>query len=109
VLKTDVLVAHKAFRVKDGKLHFLFRGHEGSTTVPTDTWLRSKAKVVRDGRGRSYRAGFHILMEPEAIAKFDKLTKGKYVIRKVMAMDIHPKPGSRTGVWLARWIFVTPL
>ena len=99
-------IVHKAFRLKDGRLHFLFRGHDGSLAVPLETWLTSKAKVVMDGRGHCYRAGFHVLVGPEAISKFNRLTKGKYVVREVEARDIRRKPNSRTGIWLARHLRV---
>lgn len=60
LLRMDERQVCKAFRPRrDGSLGFLFHGHEGSRTVPRGTWLRARARWVRNGRGRKYRAGFH--------------------------------------------------
>jgi hypothetical protein len=67
----------KAFRKRNRNLCFLVRGHFGSLTVPMDTWLVSKSNLVRDGKGRRYRAGFHILKDMDTVNKFNRLTKGK--------------------------------
>lgn len=99
-------VVWKAFRRKYDKLHFLFRGHLGSLRVPMDTWLTSRQNLVRDGKGRRYRAGFHILKDMDIVDKFNRLTKGKYYFVMVYVKGIRPKPHSRTGVWLARELFV---
>ena len=101
-----IMFGWKAFRNEKDGLHFLFRGHEGSTRVPLRTWLTAKAKLVRDGKGRNYRAGFHFMVNWYDAQKFDRLTKGKYVFRMVEIRGARPKPGSRTGIWLARGIFV---
>ena len=101
-----IMFGWKAFRNEKDGLHFLFRGHEGSTRAPLRAWLTSKAGWVRDGGGRKYRAGFHFMKDWNDALKFNKLTKGKYVFRLVEVRDVRLKPGSRTGIWLARGIFI---
>jgi len=74
----------KAFRPRrDGSLGFLFHGHEGSRTVPRGTWLRARARWVRNGRGRKYRAGFHCFLTLDAAAAFIYATRGKYPVYRV--------------------------
>jgi hypothetical protein len=102
----EYLTVWKAFRRRNDRLCFLFRGHFGSLTVPMDTWLVSKSNLVRDGKGRRYRAGFHVLKDMDIVDKFNRLTKGKYCFAIVHVRGIRPKPRSRTGVWLARELFV---
>ena len=97
----------KAFRPRrDGSLGFLFHGHEGSRTVPRGTWLRARARWVRNGRGRKYRAGFHCFLTLDAAAAFIYATRGKYPVYRVMARGLRPKPRSNAGTWLAREILV---
>ena len=94
---------YKAFRVRNGRLCFLFRGHKGSLEVPIGEWLTAKMRLVRDGKGRRYRAGFHFMWDEESVTKFDKRTKNKYVILKVDVRErVRPKPNSPNGVWLAQ-------
>ena len=100
-------IVWKAFRRRHGKLCFLFRGHFGSLVVPLDTWMTSTENLVRDGRGRRYKAGFHFIRDLKTLHKFNRLTKGKYFFKKVLVRGIRPKPGSRTGVWLARELHVS--
>ena len=45
-------------------------------------------------------------MDTDTIDKFNRLTKGKYYFALVLARGTRPKPHSRTGVWLARELFV---
>jgi len=98
---------YKAFRLrKDGGLGFLFHGHEGSRAVPRGVWLRARARWVRNGRVRRYRAGFHCFPDSDSASAFLILTRGKYVLRRVMAGGLRPKPRSNAGAWLAREILV---
>ena len=99
--------AWKAFRVdRQGRLRFLFRAHAGTSVVPRGTWLEAKARWVREAAGRKYRAGFHCFRRWEDVVRFQKLTKGKYVIREVLVADLRLKPQNRAGSWLARRLYV---
>lgn len=98
----------KAFRVDDrGRLRFLFHAHEGTSVVPLDRWIETKRPWVTDGqRQKMYRSAFHFLREPERVANFNRLTKGKYVMIPIRARGVEPKPRTNVGSWLARKIFV---
>jgi len=99
--------AWKAFRVdRQGRLRFLFRAHAGTSVVPRGTWVEAKARWVHEANSRRYRAGFHCFRDWQAVLAFQKLTKGKYVIREVLAADLRRKPQTRAGSWLARRLFV---
>lgn len=100
------MIGFKAFRIKNNKLCFLFHGYNGSLEVPIGRWLTTKQRRVRDGRGRYYRSGFHFMHDMDAALNFNQLTKGKYEWRAIEAKNIRPKPGSRTGIWLAQKIRV---
>jgi hypothetical protein len=99
----------KAFRVdKNGRLRFLFHAYKGTSVVPLDQWIETSRPWVTDGqRQKKYRSAFHFLREPDRIDKFDKLTKGKYVILPVRVQGIQPKPRTSVGSWLARRIYVS--
>jgi len=98
----------KAFRVDSrGRVRFLFHAHDGSSIVPFNTWIRSKARWVTDGqRQKKYRSGFHFLVETERIDKFDRLTKGKYIFLQVQVRNARPKPRTNVGSWIAQEILV---
>ena len=99
--------AWKAFRLdQQGRLRFLFQAHAGTTLVPVETWLEAKARWVQEADSRKYRSGFHCFRDWEAVLAFQKLTKGKYVIREVLVAGLRQKPRSRTGSWLARRLYV---
>jgi len=98
----------KAFRVDDrGKLRFLFNAFQGSSVVPLDRWIETKRPWGREGKGRKYRVAFHFLRDPDRIAAFNRLTKGKYVIIPIRASRVEPKRNSSVGSWLAKKIFVS--
>jgi len=102
-------MALKAFRIDaDGRLRFLFHAHQHSSLVPLDTWLEARAKWVQDGSGqkRKYRSGFHFFPTGAETGLFDKLTKCKYTILPVIVEDVHPKPRSSVGSWIARRLYV---
>ena len=97
----------KAFRVdKQGRLRFLFQTHNGTSLVPIGVWLEARAIWVREADSRRYRAGFHCFRDWQAVLAFQKLTKGKYVVREVLVADLRRKPQTRAGSWLARRLFV---
>jgi hypothetical protein len=98
----------KAFRIdKQGRLRFLFHTYEGSSLVPLDQWIETKRPWGREAQGKKYRVAFHFLRYEDDIAKFDKLTKGKYVIFPVKVMKIEPKPRTSVGSWLATHLYVS--
>lgn len=101
--------AWKAFRLDEqGRLRFLFKAHAGTTLIHRGAWLKAKARWVREADSRTYRAGFHCFREWEAVLAFQKRTKGKYVIQKVLVAGLRRKPHTRTGSWLARCLYVPP-
>jgi len=107
-VSNQAIRAWKAFRVdRRGQLRFLFRAHAGTSVVPRGIWVEAKARWVREGAaGRKYRAGFHCFRNWQAVLAFQKQTKGKYVIREVLVADLHRKPRTRAGSWLARRLYV---
>ncbi len=98
---------YKVFRpLADGSLGFLFHGHGGSRRVPRGKWLTARARWVRNGRGKRYRAGFHCFLSPEQASAFIVRTGSKYTLSRVAARGLRPKPRSNAGTWLAREILV---
>ncbi|MEX0888120.1 MAG: hypothetical protein WDZ67_01975 [Patescibacteria group bacterium] len=92
-----------------GRLRFLFHPHAGTSVVQFNTWMECKARWVRNPgkRGqKAFRAGFHFFPKEESAAKFQKLTKGKYLILPVLVAEVRPKPRTNVGSWLARYLFV---
>jgi len=111
----ETIIGWKAFRGPDEEgrwdcrnLGFLYHGLGGSRHVPVGTWMVAKAGILRDGVGQRYRSGFHFVRSLDDARAFDRLTKGKYVFFRVQAYGIRPKPGSRTGIWLAKKMRVIP-
>jgi len=102
----EIITGYKAFRLnKDNKLCYLFKTHNGSSTVELDTWL--KTKWVSESNGKKYRSGFHFLRDNNSIEAFNKLTKGKYVFIPVQCRSVEAKPRSRSNSWLAVEIFIS--
>jgi hypothetical protein len=100
------MLAYKAFRIDNkGQLRFLFHTYKGSSLVPLNQWIETKRPWVKEGKKR-YRAGFHFFPKIEDCKRFDKLTKGKYIIIPVEVEDIEPKPRSSVGSWLAKKLLV---
>lgn len=103
--------AWKAFRRDNrGRLRFMFHPHGETSVVPLGTWLETKARWVHNPgkkiKGTAYRAGFHCFLRRADADRFEKLTKGKYLIRPVLVSGVWPKPRSRVGSWLTRRLFV---
>ena len=99
---------YKAFRVDNkGQLRFLFHAYNGSSIVPLDRWIETKRPWGREAKGKKYRVAFHFLRDKEFIPKFDKLTKGKYLIFPVKVRNIESKPRTTVGSWLATHLYVS--
>jgi hypothetical protein len=102
-----MIVGYKAFRIDErGRLRFLFHAHNGSSIVPLDRWITTKRRWGREAKGKKYRVAFHFLKYKEDIARFDKLTKGKYLIFPVKVKNVEPKPRTNVGSWLATHLYV---
>lgn len=101
----------KAFRLKDGKLEFLFHGLNGSKQVPVNQWIKAKQRLVHNPGAKDqprFRSAFHFMPDKAKMEKFDLLTKGKYLILPVAVRGIvRPKPRSNVGSWLATELFVS--
>lgn len=103
--------AWKAFRRDNrGRLRFMFHPHGETSVVPLGTWLESKSRWVHNpGKkeiGKACRSGFHCFLRREDANRFEKLTRGKYVILPVLVTDVRLKPRTNVGSWLARRLFV---
>ena len=106
IKRRGYIEAYKAFKVENSTLKFMFKAHEGTRIVPINRWLKAKQKVVSDGTGRQYRAGFHCFLDIEAVHRFVKQTKGKYLIVIVKVKGVRPKPNSTAKAWLAKELLI---
>jgi len=72
-----------AFRIcenKNGKLLTLFHGINGSRVMPTQKWITSQTKTVRDGsrsKAKEYISGFHVLPTLDECRQFSKKFRAK--------------------------------
>ena len=61
------------FELKNGELHTLFHSVGASgRRIEKGKWLRARQGIVRDGRGRYYRGGFHVFDSVEIAMEFIK-------------------------------------
>jgi hypothetical protein len=88
----------------DGQPATLFHGINGSRKLPLGTWIVAKTGMVRDGIGKYYKSGFHVLPTMADIVKFAKVfknRKNRYFV-EVNVKELHSKQHSRGPVFLAR-------
>lgn len=93
----------------DGQPATLFHGLNGSRKLPLNTWMKAETGMVRDGVGKYYKSGFHVLStmnEIEEYTKLFKIRKGRFFV-KVSAEKLYPKKHSRGKVFLARKIKIS--
>jgi len=98
----------KVLVVEDGVIKNLFKGIEGSRTLPLDTWLRAENKWSVDGSGQEeYLTGIHCLLNKEkAINYLDNFrTDRDRIVVECYAKDLRQKP-TNNDVYLADWLYI---
>ena len=99
---------YKVFINDNNSIKNLFRGIEGSRTIPVDKWLRAENRMSVDGSGQEpYLTGIHVLKDKEKAIKYlDNFRKPKErIIIKCLAKDLRQKP-TNENVYLADWIYI---
>lgn len=85
----------RLFEEKNGELHTLFHGVNGSRHIPIGQWITAETKPVYDGSNkRSYLAGFHVFADPQAVIYADRFTAPRRIVavEVEIAGDTWPKP-----------------
>ena len=99
---------YKVLCIEDGKIKNLFKGIEGSRTLPLDKWLEAENKWSVDGSGQEpYLTGIHCLLEKEkAINYLDNFrTDRDRIVVECRAKDLRQKP-TNENVFLADFIYI---
>ena len=99
---------YKIMCIESGVLKNLFKGIEGSRTLPTNQWLRAENKWSVDGGGQKpYLTGIHCLLDKEkAVDYLDNFrTDRNRVIIECHAKDLRQKP-TNENVYLADWLYI---
>ena len=98
----------RLFEEKDGELHTLFHGVDGSRKIREGEWYRADEKLVRDGTSRTwYAGGFHVFAHERSLEYVDRFTKP----RKLVAVEVEikgrvrPKP-TNPEILLVTWMRV---
>jgi hypothetical protein len=102
-------VGYKIFENKEGSPFFIFHGLNGSRSIPLDTKLTAKERIVRDGNGRAYLSGFHVVMNTENLDKTKNLFRitANRVTAKVKCIDVREKPNAKAGICICREFILT--
>lgn len=100
---------YKIFVIEKEELRNLFRGIDGTRTIPFDSWLRAENKWSVDSSNQDpYLTGIHVLKEKDIAINYLKTNFRKErerVIVKCLAKDLRPKP-TNSKVFLADWLYV---
>lgn len=67
------MIGYRICERKNGELHTLFHGVNGSRKLELGTWLEAKVKPVRDGSrktSKEYISGFHSICDYDECVKF---------------------------------------
>lgn len=101
---------YKIMDEKNGVLHTLFHGIDGSKAVPLNQWLKAEKKMSIDGSGGTeYLTGWHIIPSYDECVEY--LNNFKNRENKVIAVcsargDLRQKEHSRSNVLLADEIMI---
>ena len=103
------MIAYKIFC--DGELpRTLFHGHNGSRTLPLNTWLKANKKMVKNGSGvEKYESAFHAYSSLEDVKYWlTKLAKNidNRVICKVNAVKYTWRLSGKTCVLLCDYVLI---
>lgn len=99
---------YKIFLRKKDELRNLFKGIEGTRSIPTNEWLRAENKWARDGGGsRKYLTGIHVLKDREKAIEYlnNFRTNKDRVVVPCKAKELRQKP-TNNNVFLANWLLV---
>ena len=110
------MIGYRIFEVgPDNGPRTLYHGHNGTRDVPFDTWLETGDRVVHNpGKktGPGYEEGFHVFTSESECKKYLKgftRTDRTLQVCPVYFEDAAPKPRSRSGVLLAKRMYVPAL
>lgn len=106
-------IYYRIFEDKGGAPHTLFHGISGSRKIPLDNPVDAETKFSRDGTGKRYKTGFHVLKDKDAVTKY-LLSRFKNMRNKVIC-KVHifedagtwPKKHSKSPIILAKRMLVT--
>jgi len=109
-----VVRAYRIVEIREDKPYTLFHALPNSAKrsrqIPVDTWLRAENKMVTDGSSQSqYLSGFNVLKNLDNMTDYTRrFTKPRDLrIIEILVRDpLRSKSHSRSGVWLADWMYV---
>lgn len=104
--------AYRLFRIsKDNKPQSLFHGTNGTRTLDLDVVLEANVKQVWNPGGKrnkslGYISGWHVSTSLEGATAYLKKFKDPSSLQvcRVFVDNIQPKPRSRDGIFLARFM-----
>lgn len=96
-------IYYRIVELKNGEPHSLFHGTNRSRALPVGEWIEAEKKMVRDGAGKWYLSGFHVMPTLEEANEYFQIFKKKEnrVIVPCEAEGLRPKEHSRSRVYLA--------
>lgn len=97
----------RLFEEKNGDLHTLFHGVDGSRRIVEDLWYRADNRLVRDGTSKTwYEGGFHVFADAQGLAYLERFTKPRRLVAVQVLVDgLRPKP-TNPEILLADWMMV---
>lgn len=100
-------VWYKIVEQENGEIKTLFHSFQKSRTLQTECWLTAEKKMVRDGKGKEYLSGWHVLQTRELCEEYLKRFKNlkTKAIVQCYVRDVRPKKHSRSNVFLADHIY----